>query len=165
MRKCSHCQFLRNAIPKLSRGRAAANASSNLPLPSQLVAVSRSPTGILFFFTLLGVGSLTGLSGCKKAAPAAPPPPIVEVMEIKTTNAPSSVEFIGSDSFAHYHAVHPSVIGMVRFAGGIVQGNVNANMAADFEIKVAATAPADWGFRHPRRHRPEGSRGSSARPR
>ena len=31
---------------------------------------------------------------------------------------------------------------MVRFAGGIVQANVNANLAADFEIKVTGTAPA-----------------------
>ena len=38
---------------------------------------------------------MAGLSGCKKAAPAAPPPPVVEVMEIKATNAPASVEFIG----------------------------------------------------------------------
>jgi len=49
----------------------------------------------LVFFTLLTVGSVIGLFGCKKAAPAAPPPPVVEVMEIKTTNAPASVEFIG----------------------------------------------------------------------
>ncbi|HUI61554.1 MAG TPA: efflux RND transporter periplasmic adaptor subunit, partial [Steroidobacteraceae bacterium] len=33
--------------------------------------------------------------GCKKAAPAPPPPPIVQVMDIATTNAPSSIEFIG----------------------------------------------------------------------
>jgi membrane fusion protein (multidrug efflux system) len=52
-------------------------------------------SGVLFFSTLLAVGAVTGLSGCKKAPPAAPPPPVVEVMEIKTTNAPASVEFIG----------------------------------------------------------------------
>jgi len=40
-----------------------------------------------------------------------------------------------ADGFAHYHAVHHSVFGMVRFAGGIVQGNVNSNLAADFEIR------------------------------
>jgi membrane fusion protein (multidrug efflux system) len=33
--------------------------------------------------------------GCKKAAPAALPPPMVEVINITTTNAPTSVEFIG----------------------------------------------------------------------
>ena len=48
--------------------------------------------------------------------------------------------FIGHDSFVHYHAIHPGVIGMVRFAGGIVQANVNANLAADFEIKVTGSA-------------------------
>ena len=45
--------------------------------------------------------------------------------------------FIGSESFAHYHAAHPNIFGMVRFSGGIVQGNVNGNFAPDFEIKVA----------------------------
>jgi Ca2+-binding RTX toxin-like protein len=45
--------------------------------------------------------------------------------------------FIGSESFAHYHAAHPNVFGMVRFSGGIVQGNVNGNFSPDFEIKVA----------------------------
>ena len=44
--------------------------------------------------------------------------------------------FIGSDSFAHYHQTHPGVIGMIRFAGGVLQGNVNGNLSADFEIKV-----------------------------
>jgi len=44
--------------------------------------------------------------------------------------------FIGADTFAHYHALHHAVFGMVRSAGGVVQANVNANLAADFEIKV-----------------------------
>ena len=44
--------------------------------------------------------------------------------------------FIGANTFAHYHALHPGVFGMVRSAGGLVQGNVNASLAADFEIKV-----------------------------
>jgi serralysin len=44
--------------------------------------------------------------------------------------------FIGTDTFVHYHAHHPSVFGMVRSAGGLVQANVNANLAPDFEIKV-----------------------------
>src|SRR5215510_1655323 len=34
-------------------------------------------------------------AGCKKAPPAAAAPPAVEVVEVKTTNAPASVEFIG----------------------------------------------------------------------
>ena len=44
--------------------------------------------------------------------------------------------FIGSDTFAHFHATHPGVFAMVRYAGGIVQGNVDANLAADFEIAL-----------------------------
>jgi membrane fusion protein (multidrug efflux system) len=92
MRKRSLCHPARNTLSKFT-GRRAANASSKHSSP--LVDVSRSPTGILFFFTLLGVGVVTGLLGCKKKEAAAPPPPVVEVMEIKTTNAPSSVEFIG----------------------------------------------------------------------
>jgi Ca2+-binding RTX toxin-like protein len=48
--------------------------------------------------------------------------------------------FIGSDTFAHYHSLHHSVLGMVRFSHGIVQGNVNANLAPDFEIAVKGVA-------------------------
>jgi Ca2+-binding RTX toxin-like protein len=44
--------------------------------------------------------------------------------------------FIGAATFAHYHALHPAVFGMVRYAGGLVQANVNANLAADLEIAV-----------------------------
>jgi serralysin len=44
--------------------------------------------------------------------------------------------YIGSDTFAHFHALHPAVFAMVRFAGGIVQGNVNGTLGADFEIAV-----------------------------
>jgi Ca2+-binding RTX toxin-like protein len=55
--------------------------------------------------------------------------------------------FIGADSFAHYHATHPTVHGMVRFSGGVLQANVNANLAADMEIQVkglASMAPGDF---------------------
>ena len=67
-------------------------------------------------------------------------------IDLKTIDAVAGVAgnqafvFIGSDSFAHYHATHPGVIGMVRFAGGVLQGNVNGNLAADFEIKVMGAA-------------------------
>lgn len=44
--------------------------------------------------------------------------------------------YIGSDSFKHYHSLHHSVYGMVRFSHGVVQGNVNHNLAPDFEIAV-----------------------------
>jgi RND family efflux transporter MFP subunit len=39
--------------------------------------------------------SVVSLSGCSKAPPAALPPPVVQVMEVTTTNAPATVEFIG----------------------------------------------------------------------
>ena len=45
--------------------------------------------------------------------------------------------FIGTKTFAAYHAAHKAVYGMVRVApGGIVQINVNANLGVDAEIKV-----------------------------
>lgn len=34
---------------------------------------------------------------------------------------------------------------MVRFAGGIIQANVNANRAADFEMRVTGTAALSSG--------------------
>ena len=49
--------------------------------------------------------------------------------------------FIGGQTFAHYHHTHPSVLGMVRYAGGEVQVNVNANLAPDLAI-VMHGAPA-----------------------
>src|SRR4030095_9152129 len=36
-----------------------------------------------------------GVAGCKKPAPAATPPPIVQVLDLTTTNAPLHTEFIG----------------------------------------------------------------------
>ena len=51
-----------------------------------------------------------------------------------------------SPPFAHYHTLHPGVIGMVRFAHGIVQGNVNAHLTADFEIAVHGSAPTAADF-------------------
>jgi hypothetical protein len=44
--------------------------------------------------------------------------------------------YIGSDTFAHYHSLHSGVWGMIRFSGGIVEGNNNHNLAADFAISV-----------------------------
>ena len=38
---------------------------------------------------------LFAISGCKKEAPPPPPPPVVQVMEIKASEAPTTVEFIG----------------------------------------------------------------------
>jgi Ca2+-binding RTX toxin-like protein len=49
--------------------------------------------------------------------------------------------FIGGQTFAHYHHTHPGVIGMVRYAGGEVQVNVNHNLAPDLAI-VMNGAPA-----------------------
>jgi RND family efflux transporter MFP subunit len=93
MRKLSQLIARQEAVAKPSSRRAIANASINLS-PFQF-APRGLQTGTLVLSMLLATASLNCLSGCKKAAPAAPPPPVVEVMEIRTTNAPSSVEFIG----------------------------------------------------------------------
>ena len=44
--------------------------------------------------------------------------------------------FIGAATFAQYHHAHHAVIGMVRYAGGEVQVNVNANLAPDLAIVI-----------------------------
>ena len=54
-------------------------------------------------------------------------------------------KFIGSDTFAHYHSTHPAVFGMVRFAGGNVQANVNADLAPDFGVHVSGVASMALG--------------------
>jgi membrane fusion protein (multidrug efflux system) len=96
MRKLSVLDPRRGALAEVSRG-CVANVSataSRLVFPLPLAARSSAPH-VLIFSSLLMVSSLAVLCGCKKKEAAAPPPPVVEVMEIKTTNAPSSVEFIG----------------------------------------------------------------------
>jgi Ca2+-binding RTX toxin-like protein len=47
--------------------------------------------------------------------------------------------FIGTDTFAHYRSLHPTVVGMVRFDPGLdrLQGNTNGNFAnAEFEVAL-----------------------------
>ncbi len=44
---------------------------------------------------IMAAVSAAALGGCEKEAPPPPPPPTVEVMEITSTNAPASAEFIG----------------------------------------------------------------------
>ena len=44
--------------------------------------------------------------------------------------------FIGSDSFAHYHAHHRTVFGMVRDSNGLVQVNVDNHLTPDMAISV-----------------------------
>ena len=56
------------------------------------------------------------------------------------------VTFIGADTFAHYHSLHPAVLGMVRFAGGLVQANVDANLAPDFEIQMTVASMVAGDF-------------------
>jgi membrane fusion protein (multidrug efflux system) len=50
-----------------------------------------SPSMVLVLCT----AAAPSLVGCKKAAPAPLPPPVVEVMDISTTNSSTSTEFIG----------------------------------------------------------------------
>jgi hypothetical protein len=49
--------------------------------------------------------------------------------------------FIGAQTFAHYHHLHPTVFGMVRDSGGVVQVNVDHHLKAEFAINVPG-APA-----------------------
>jgi Ca2+-binding RTX toxin-like protein len=51
------------------------------------------------------------------------------------------LHFIGAHTFAHFHHSHPSVFGMVRYAGGIVQVDVNGHPAPQLAIVVHG-APA-----------------------
>src|SRR5437660_5984538 len=93
MRKLSRLNARQDVAARLRNPRGVANGPIN---PSVFQFAARGfRTGALVLSLLLGAASLSCLSGCKKAAPAAPPPPVVEVMEIKATNAPASVEFIG----------------------------------------------------------------------
>src|SRR5436190_20266916 len=55
---------------------------------------ARNPSALVLL-ALLASADLLGLVGCSKPAPVAPPPPVVQVMEVTTTNARASVEFIG----------------------------------------------------------------------
>jgi hypothetical protein len=51
--------------------------------------------------------------------------------------------FIGTDTFAHYHSLHASKIGMLRFDPGLdrLQGNLNGNFAnAEFEVALPGLA-------------------------
>jgi Ca2+-binding RTX toxin-like protein len=54
--------------------------------------------------------------------------------------------FIGAQTFAHYHHTHPSVLGMVRYAGGEVQVNVNTNLAPDMAIAMHGAPALHAGY-------------------
>ena len=62
----------------------------------------------------------------------------IDLSDIDAVTGPGNqmFRFIGNDTFKHYHATHPGVIGMVRFENGIVQANVDNKFGADFEVKV-----------------------------
>jgi Ca2+-binding RTX toxin-like protein len=49
--------------------------------------------------------------------------------------------YIGGQTFAHYHHLHPTVFGMVRYAGGEVRVNFDHHLANEFAI-VMYGAPA-----------------------
>jgi membrane fusion protein (multidrug efflux system) len=93
MRKLSQFRVCRNGVAEFNRPRKVVSAS--VTLSRFQFAARGSPIDPLIFSMLLALSAVIGLSGCKKKEAAAPPPPVVEVMEIKTTNAPASVEFIG----------------------------------------------------------------------
>jgi hypothetical protein len=43
----------------------------------------------------------------------------------------------GNQAFAFVGAAAFTAAGQLRYAGGVLQGNINANLAADFEIQLA----------------------------
>lgn len=53
--------------------------------------------------------------------------------------------FIGAQGFGAFHSAHPGAFGMVRFAGGIVQGTVDGDMAAEFAIRILGTPAVHAG--------------------
>ena len=53
--------------------------------------------------------------------------------------------YIGAQTFDHYHHLHPGTVGMLRFAHGVVEANVNGNLAADFAIAVTGVASLGAG--------------------
>ena len=48
-----------------------------------------------------------------------------------------ALSFIGAQVFATYAAAHPGSLGLVRFAGGLVQVDIDRNGTADFEVQIA----------------------------
>jgi autotransporter-associated beta strand protein len=54
------------------------------------------------------------------------------------------LHFIGAQSFAHFHHTHPSVLGMVRYAGGVVQVDLNGGATPQLAVVVHG-APALHG--------------------
>jgi hypothetical protein len=51
------------------------------------------------------------------------------------------LHFIGTQTFTHFHHAHPSVLGMVRYAGGIVQVDLNGSANTQLAVVVHG-APA-----------------------
>jgi serralysin len=53
-----------------------------------------------------------------------------------------SFHFIGAKSFQAFAEAHPAAHGLLRYANGIVSGDVNGDLHADFSIAVAGGIPA-----------------------
>jgi hypothetical protein len=53
--------------------------------------------------------------------------------------------FIGSETFAHHHHLHPTVFGMVRYAGGELQVNVDHHLKTEFKIDLHGSPPVHGG--------------------
>lgn len=60
----------------------------------------------------------------------------VSTIDSNTTNPNVKFTFIGAETFADYKADHPLAKGLLRYFNGIIQGDINANLTVDFEIKV-----------------------------
>ena len=60
-----------------------------------VITRGRTNFNVQTVMTLLASAAMWVLCGCSKPPAAAPAPPVVQVVEVQPTNAPSSVEFIG----------------------------------------------------------------------
>ena len=49
--------------------------------------------------------------------------------------------FIGAQTFQDFAAAHPAAHGLLRYANGVVSGDVNGDLHADFQIALVG-APA-----------------------
>jgi len=75
--------------------KVSRNSSESTVFATPDKALNRAPMTPVWL-TLLAVGMTITTSSCKpRVPPAPPPPPIVQVLDVATTNAPTSMEFIG----------------------------------------------------------------------
>jgi hypothetical protein len=57
--------------------------------------------------------------------------------------------FIGALPFATYHEHHPTVVGMVRYAAGVIEVNVKHSLVPSFAVKVQGAPHLHFGYLPP----------------